>query len=98
MLYIEIDGVSQTIPANIGLNDVCERAIHTHDATGTIHVEAQAQRDYVLNDFFDVWGEKIIKDGYDLIMTVDSKDFKEYGSLFLKDKQEIKLVYKKKVE
>ncbi len=95
-LYIEINGVSQTVPANIGLNDVCERAIHTHDSTGQIHVEAQVQREYILKDFYDVWGEKVQKEGYDLVMTVDDATSTEYENLLLKDKQKIKLVYTKK--
>ncbi len=95
-LYIEIDGVSQTVPTNIGLNDICERAVHTHDATGQIHVEAQVQREYVLKDFYDVWGEKIQKEGYDLVMTVDDEASIAYENLLLKDKQKIKLIYTKK--
>ncbi len=29
---------------------------HTHDTSGTIHIESTAVRDYTLGDFFDVWG------------------------------------------
>lgn len=29
---------------------------HTHDTTGTIHVESNENRNYTLGDFLDVWG------------------------------------------
>lgn len=29
---------------------------HTHDSTGTIHVESNVNRDYTLRDFLSVWG------------------------------------------
>ncbi len=47
----------QLIPANIGLLPNCNRPLHTHDASGTIHVETDENRDYVLGDFFFVWGK-----------------------------------------
>ena len=30
--------------------------LHTHDATGIIHVESPDARPYTLGDFFDIWG------------------------------------------
>ena len=30
--------------------------LHTHDATGIIHVESPTVRPYTLGEFFDVWG------------------------------------------
>lgn len=33
--------------------------IHTHDATGIIHVESPDNRTYTLGDFFDIWGEPL---------------------------------------
>src|SRR3989338_2181630 len=57
-LVITIDGAAQKIPANIGLA-ACERALHTHDDSGTLHVEAQDKREYTLGDFFSVWGEPL---------------------------------------
>ncbi len=94
-LIIEVDGKPESIPGDIGIGGVCERAIHTHDATGQIHVESQVQRDYKLSDFFIVWEKPILREGYDLEMTVDGVVFSEYGALMLKDKQKIALKYNK---
>lgn len=33
--------------------------LHTHDATGIIHVESPDNRVYTLGNFFDVWGEPL---------------------------------------
>lgn len=33
--------------------------IHTHDATGIIHVESPTDRTYTLGNFFDIWGEPL---------------------------------------
>lgn len=95
VLKITIDGKAEAIPANIGLAS-CERALHTHDDTGTLHVEAQDSREYTVGDFFTVWGKQIDKPGYTLIMTVDGKPNTELRTLKLKDKQEIILEYRKK--
>ena len=35
--------------------------LHTHDATGIIHVEAPDERPYTLGNFFDIWGEPLAK-------------------------------------
>lgn len=94
-LKIIIDGTQKPIPANIGLAS-CERALHTHDDTGTFHVEAQDKREYTLGDFFSVWGEQIEKSGYALAMTVDGRQSTALGKLLLKEKQEIILTYTKK--
>jgi hypothetical protein len=36
--------------------------LHTHDATGIIHVEAPDERAYTLGNFFDIWGEPLARD------------------------------------
>jgi hypothetical protein len=33
--------------------------LHTHDATGIIHVESPDDRTYTLGHFFDIWGEPL---------------------------------------
>ncbi len=95
-LEIEVDGVREIVPKDIGVGGVCERALHTHDETGQLHVEAQVVRDYHLQDFFDVWGRGIEREGYEVSMMVDGVVSTEYGGLLLKDEQKIGLSYKKK--
>lgn len=33
--------------------------LHTHDATGIVHVESPDNRAYTLGNFFDVWGQSL---------------------------------------
>ncbi len=33
--------------------------LHTHDASGIVHIESPDQRAYTLGDFFDIWGEPL---------------------------------------
>ncbi len=53
-----IDGQPITVPANIGIDQGHGflSPIHTHDATGIIHVESRVVRDFTLGEYFDVWG------------------------------------------
>jgi hypothetical protein len=55
---ILIDGAAVSVPADIGINRSAGfiSPIHTHDATGIIHVESPVVRDFTLGEFFDVWG------------------------------------------
>jgi hypothetical protein len=67
-LDVFIHGRKITIPAGIGIGpgfdnqpgrrspDDYISTLHTHDTTGTVHVEARDTRIYTLGLFFDVWG------------------------------------------
>jgi len=93
-LAITVDGVNETIPANIGISSNCMAEVHTHDATGKVHVEAvKAGRTYTLNDLFHVWGKDMARPGYTTTMTVDGQPNPELGDLVLKDAQKIAVAY-----
>ncbi len=47
----------QVVPASVGIEGSCIHPIHTHDASGTIHVETDEDRSYTLGDFFLLWGK-----------------------------------------
>jgi hypothetical protein len=57
-LDLYIDGHQVLVPAGIGIDQPAGllSPIHTHDATGIIHVESPVVRDFTLGQFFDVWG------------------------------------------
>ncbi len=64
LLHIIINNQPATIPQGIGLPRGqaggldpagCVRPLHTHDATGTIHVESKVLRSYTLGEFFQIW-------------------------------------------
>lgn len=69
-LSLFANGEQIAVPAGIGFKDpveqngvvgdgICLYGLHTHDATGIIHVEAGAPRDLTLGQFFDVWGRAL---------------------------------------
>jgi hypothetical protein len=66
-LKIRINGTQVPVPANIGIrrDANCLYWLHTHDATGLLHVEAPTQRDFNLGQFFDVWGQPLGPDAVD---------------------------------
>ncbi len=61
LLHIIIGDEPITIPPYVGLPSSaggtgnCVRPLHTHDATGKIHIESRVLRAYTLRDFFEIW-------------------------------------------
>ncbi len=57
-LRVYVDGLPITVPANIGLPDRGNvvSPLHTHDATGIIHIESTRPYAFTLGQLFDVWG------------------------------------------
>lgn len=56
-LWVYVDGQPEVVPANIGLSQQAASPLHTHDETGTVHVEsADPNFQPVLGQFMDVWG------------------------------------------
>lgn len=73
-LTIFINGVQRAVPAGIGIpgavftntpqgkfvgNGTCFYWLHTHAASGVIHIESPVHRIYTLGDFFDEWGQPL---------------------------------------
>jgi len=56
------DGVRLAVPARIGLSG-CAYELHTHDATGIVHLEAGSQKPFTLGQFFSVWGQPLSATG-----------------------------------
>jgi hypothetical protein len=59
-LSIFLNGEALAVPQNIGIVDSdtaqCFYSIHTHDATGKLHIEAAAAGKFTLGQFFRIWG------------------------------------------
>jgi hypothetical protein len=71
-LAILLDGVPVTVPAGIGVGKPwgfnppgfistggCFAWIHTHDATGLVHVFTEEGRTFTLGQLFEVWGRPL---------------------------------------
>ena len=62
-LDISVNGRAVPVPAGIGI-DAAESFIsplHTHDATGVIHVESPVVEPFTLGQLFDVWGVRFTR-------------------------------------
>jgi hypothetical protein len=59
-LDLYVDGGKVPVPAGIGIDPAVGFApLHTHDASGVIHVESPTVRSYTLGQFFAVWGVRL---------------------------------------
>lgn len=73
-LTVSINGEPQNIPANVGVNANCMAEVHTHDASGKIHVETtDTTIDQTLADFFAVWDKPLERDGYSRTLLVNGE-------------------------
>lgn len=109
-LAIVVDGQQIPVAANVGINPAGQTmaALHTHDASGTIHVESPLVRGYDLGEFFDVWGVRLTKSCLGaycanatkrLAAFVDGSSFdRNPRNITLKDGEQIILAYGTKAE
>ena len=62
-LSIFLNGEALAVPSHIGIvapnGQQCIYAIHTHDKSGKIHVEAAASGTFTLGMFFQLWGQSL---------------------------------------
>jgi hypothetical protein len=60
-LDVFVDGKRVVVPAGIGIGDGFISPLHTHDASGVLHVESTTIRSYSLAEFFAVWGVRLTR-------------------------------------
>ncbi|MEK7537165.1 MAG: hypothetical protein AAB584_01860 [Patescibacteria group bacterium] len=102
-LKIIIKGQEQLIPANVGIaSPSCFRPIHTHDGSGTLHIEFPKARDVRLGEFFLVWEKRFnsnqifdYQNGAEgqLKMFVNGQENTEFENYIIKDLDEILIIY-----
>ena len=101
-LSIFVNGKAQEIPTNIGIVNGCMNAIHTHDASGKLHVESPEKRDFALSDFFAVWQKPFTKDrildyqadvDHAITVTVNGAEVTTYENTVLYDGDKIIIKY-----
>ena len=104
-LEIEILGVQQVIPADVGISPGFMHVLHTHEEDNKIHVETPYAATLRLKDFFTIWKQAFNKtcifdncvdETHVLEFFVNGQASSEFENLELKDGQEIKIVYREK--
>lgn len=74
-LSVFIDGAQEMIPANVGIAGGCMSETHTHDASGTIHIESLYRDDtFTLAQFFMVWDQPTEHDGMTAHVLVNGEE------------------------
>ncbi len=60
-LGIYLNGDLLAVPQSVGMvaSPRCFYALHTHDASGQVHVEATAAGTYTLGQLFNIWGQPL---------------------------------------
>jgi hypothetical protein len=74
-LQIYVDGQQRAVPAGVGIVPPLQVQttpdgpfvdggagiywLHTHDASGVIHIESPVQRRFTLGEVFDIWGQPL---------------------------------------
>ncbi len=63
-LALFVKGKQVAVPANAGIPSnggraMCLYWLHTHDATGIVHVESPVANVFTLGHFFDIWGQRL---------------------------------------
>lgn len=62
-LDIFVNGKHEPVPANIGIYDgQFLTELHTHDASGIMHLESPEAKNFTLGQFFGVWGVRLNAD------------------------------------
>jgi len=101
-LNISFSGTHQPINQLIGITSACTRPLHTHDATGVIHIESPVPHEFTLSDFFLVWNKVFSADqildrqagsGHTITMTVNTVPNYEFGALRLQNGQYIDIYW-----
>lgn len=99
-LTLVFDGKEAPIPANIGIDQTMWNdhsldsygmkgmtVLHTHDTSGTIHVESYKIKDYTFGQLLDIWGLGL--NAYKVTMTVNGQPVQDYRDYVFKDGDKI---------
>lgn len=62
LVTIYKDGVRMGPPDNVG-HAACSYELHTHDATGMVHIHTDVAKTFTLGQFFTLWGQPLTAGG-----------------------------------
>lgn len=80
---VTVDGEERSIPSSVGINNSCMAEVHTHNASGEIHVEsADTNAELTLSDFMAVWGAPFASDDYEREVVVNGQPYEQDSYVF----------------
>ncbi|MFN8035549.1 MAG: hypothetical protein U0V73_06415 [Acidimicrobiia bacterium] len=100
-LDVFVDGERTPVPAAIGIGDASIAPLHTHDASGVVHIEAPREARFTLGQFLTEWGVRAdgrclggyCPPGKPITVYVDGKPYTgDLREIDLVDRREIAIV------
>lgn len=64
LLSIYQDGIRLALPGSIGRETGCEYELHTHEGSGTIHIETDVPKTFTLGQFLSLWGKSLSSESF----------------------------------
>jgi hypothetical protein len=107
-MSIEIDDQQYLVDPNVGISDsMCDgmRGIHTHDDSGTLHIETTSPMEAPLGAFFQIWGKEfsqsriidsVADSDNEVVMYVNGALSDEFENYLMQDGDVIEIVYRDK--
>ena len=92
-LKIFVKGEEFKIPTNIGVTSACMRPVHTHDESGTLHLEFSTKTDVALGSFFKIWEKPLSEFGTNPKMKVNNAENNEIENYIMRDGDQIELFF-----
>ena len=77
-LDVSVDGQPVVVPAGIGLSSQGISPLHTHNASGVIHIESPVNRAYTLGEFFTEWDVSLSSDNIGGLRAGDGKTLRVF--------------------
>lgn len=90
-IFVKSDEIK--IPANIGISNSCMRPVHTHDDSGTLHLEFPNKTDVPLGAFFKIWEKSLSEFGNNPKMKVNGADNTGLENYIMRDGDQIELFF-----
>lgn len=92
-LKMVVKGEEIKIPHDVGVSATCMRPVHTHDDSGTLHLEFPNTTDVPLGYFFKVWEKPLSSFGMNHKMKVNGKENTELENYIMRDGDQIELLF-----
>jgi sulfur carrier protein ThiS len=103
-ISVSVSDQSSIVPENVGIDKTLWKdhtldkygmqgmsPLHTHDSSGTIHVESSVERDYTLGEFLDVWDGLDTSNDKTVKVIVNGQPVSDWRNHILEDKEQINL-------
>ncbi|WP_405133034.1 hypothetical protein [Nocardia sp. NBC_01388] len=100
-----VDGSAVPVVANLGVDRIkgAMSPLHTHDASGVVHIESPAQRQFGLGELFSEWGVSRAGDNVGTLRAGDGKNVRIFvngtlrqgnpAALTFANRDEVAIVY-----